>query len=389
MEYRHYELGRELAATGMSVVVISGSHSHLFAAQPRVTGGYAFERIDGLIYCWVRTPAYTRSMSIGRVFNMVVFMLRLYRLPTGRLPRPDAIIVSSPSPFPILPAKRWARRWGARLVFEVRDLWPLTLQELGGLSDRHPLVMVMDWFERRAYRDADVVVSLLPAAATHFESRGLPSGRLSVIPNGVSESALVDPTTEAPDTVRAAVDGASFVVGFVGTLGMANALETLIEAARLLEGEGIRLVIVGRGPDEDRLRAKAAGLSHVVFAGPVPKADVPATLRRFDVCYVGFHKSPLYRFGIAPNKVYDYMAAGRPIILAAEAANDVVREAECGVSVPPEDPAALAEAIRSLRAMSPEDLARLGANGRDYVRREHGYRGLAMRYRALLDRSGT
>jgi glycosyltransferase involved in cell wall biosynthesis len=389
MEYRHYELGRELVALGMTVVVITGSHSHLFATQPRVTGGYTIERLDGLTYCWVRTPAYTRSMSLGRVFNMVVFTLRLYRLPTGRLPRPDAIIVSSPSPFPILPAKRWAVRWGARLVFEVRDLWPLTLQELGGLSDRHPLVIVMDWFERRAYRDADAVVSLLPAAATHFESRGLPRGRVHVIPNGVSESALLEPTSDAPDNVRGAVAGASFIVGFVGTLGMANALETLIKAGRLLDGEDIKLVIVGRGPDEDRLRAMAAGLRHVVFAGPVPKADVPATLRRFDVCYVGFHKSPLYRFGIAPNKVYDYMAAGRPIILAAEAANDVVRDADCGISVPPEDPTALAEAIRSMRALSSEDRARLGQNGRDYVRREHGYRGLAMRYRALLDRSGA
>lgn len=387
MEYRHYELGRELVALGMTVVVISASHSHLFAHRPRITGGYTVERIDGLTYCWVRTPAYARAMSLGRVINMIVFMLRLYRLPSDRLPRPGAILVSSPSPFPILPAERWARRWGARLVFEVRDLWPLTLQELGGMSARNPLVVVMDRLERHAYRVADAVVSVLPAAAGHFASRGLPPGRLHVIPNGVSESALEEPTSEAPDSVRMAVGDACFTIGFVGTLGMANALETLIEAARLLAGEDVRVVIVGGGPDEERLRARARGLAHVVFAGPVAKTDVPATVRSFDACYVGFHSSPLYRFGISPNKVYDYMAAGRPIILAAGAANDVVREAGCGISVPPDDPAALADAIRSLRAMSPEDLARLGANGRAYVERENGYRGLALRYRAVLDPS--
>jgi glycosyltransferase involved in cell wall biosynthesis len=385
MEYRHYELGRELVALGMTVVVISGSYSHLFAHQPRTTGGYTLESIAGLTYCWVRIPAYRRAISLGRVVNMVAFMARLYRLPAERLPRPDAILVSSPSLFPILPAERWARRWRSRLVFEVRDLWPLSLQELGGLSSRHPLVAVMSWLEGRAYRVADVVVSVLPAAATHFEARGMASGKLRVIPNGVSESALEEPTSGPPDGVRAAVGVGAFTVGFVGTLGMANALETLIEAARRLEGADIRFVIVGHGPDEERLRGRASGIAHVVFAGSVAKVDVPATLRLFDACYVGYHRRPLYRFGIAPNKVYDYMAAGRPVILAAEAANNVVRDADCGITVPPDDPVALAEAIRSLRAMPAEERARLGANGRAYVEREHGYRVLARRYRAVLE----
>jgi glycosyltransferase involved in cell wall biosynthesis len=387
MEFRHYELGRELVRLGMTVVVISGSYSHLFARQPRTAGSYTVERFDGLTYCWVRIPAYRRPMSIGRVINMFVFMLRLYRLPAARFPRPDTILVSSPSLFPILPAERWARRWRSRLVFEVRDLWPLTLQELGGLSSRHPLVVIMGWFERHAYRVADAVVTVLPAAGSHLEARGMARGKLHVIPNGVSESALGEPTSGAPADVRTAVGAGTFTIGFVGTLGMANALESLIEAGRLLAGTDIRLVIVGRGPDEDRLRARAAGLPNVVFAGSVAKADVPATLRLFDACYVGFHRSPLYRFGIAPNKVYDYMAAGRPVILAAEAGNDVVRDADCGVTVPPDDPAALADAIRSLHAMPTEQLTRLGANGRAYVAREHGYRVLAERYRAVLEGS--
>ena len=184
--------------------------------------------------------------------------------------------------------------------------------------------------------------------------------------------------------VREAVGVAAFTVGFVGTLGMANSLEALIDAAGLLTGTDIRIVIVGQGPDEDRLRARAAGAANVVFAGAVAKSDVPATLRLFDACYVGFHQSPLYRFGIAPNKVYDYMAAGRPIILAAQAANDVVRDAECGVTVAPDDPAALAEAIRALHALPSAERARLGANGRAYAEREHGYGGLAKRYLAVL-----
>jgi glycosyltransferase involved in cell wall biosynthesis len=385
MEFRHYELGRALAALGHTVVVISGSYSHLFTRQPSTTGTYSVEEVGGLTYCWVKVPSYRRATSVRRVLNMLVFMARLYRLPVGRLPVPDAIVVSSPSLFPILPAERWSRHWGARLVFEVRDVWPLTLQELGGLSRRNPLIALMGWFETRAYRVADAVVSVLPAARSHLESRGMAPSKLSIIPNGVSPDSLREPSSAVPPRVRAATARHAFNVGFVGTLGSANALEALIGAAHIMKGDDIGFVIVGHGSEEERLRALAADLGNVSFTGPVPKADVPATLRDFDVCYVGFHRSPLYRFGISPNKVFDYMAAARPVILAAAATNDPVRDAQCGLTVEPDDAAALAAAIRMLRALTPSERARLGTNGRAFVERVHTYGRLAALYLPVLE----
>jgi glycosyltransferase involved in cell wall biosynthesis len=320
---------------------------------------------------------------------MLVFMTRLYRLPVHRLAPPDAIVVSSPSLFPILPAERHARRLGARLIFEIRDVWPLTLQELGGISRRHPLIAVMTRFEDHAYRAADAIISVLPGVASHLSTRGIPPLKLCVIPNGVGNDAFNEPKARAPAHVRAATAGSPFTIGFVGTLGTANALDALIGAARLLTADDMRFVIVGQGSDEGRLRALARGLPRVVFVGPVAKADVPATLREFDACYAGYHRSALYRFGISPNKVFDYMAAARPIVLAADAVNDPVRDADCGASVPPDDPLALADALRSLRAMSDAERTALGANGRAYVEREHTYAALAERYVRVLEATGT
>jgi glycosyltransferase involved in cell wall biosynthesis len=384
MEFRHYELGRELAKLGHTVIIISGSYSHLFSRQPTITGTYTVEDVGGLTYCWVKVPAYGRAISIGRVLNMLTFMARLYRLPCHRLPTPDAVVVSSPSLFPILPAGRWATRWRARLVFEVRDIWPLTLQELGGLSTHHPLVVLLRWFEDRACRVAASVVSVLPNARHHLESRGMAPSKFTVIPNGVSPDALIEPSVPAPPQIRAATADGAFTVGFVGTLGTANAVDVLIEAARLLRGDDIRVVIVGQGSDEDRLRKLAVDVPNVAFVGPVAKGDVPASLRTFDLCYVGYHRSPLYRFGISPNKVFDYMAASRPVVLATEAANDPVRDADCGLTVLPDDPTALAEGIRLLRDVPPAERERLGANGRSYVEREHTYANLAARYVPVL-----
>ena len=385
MEFRHYEIGKELVRRGHRVVIISGSYSHLYTSPPATSGTYTLEEIDGITYCWVKVPAYGRAVSLGRVVNMLVFAARLFRLPVDRLPPPDAIVVSSPSLFPILPAERWAKRRHARLVFEVRDLWPLSLQEVAGLPRRHPLTLLMGWFERRAYRVADAVVSVLPATLPHLVSKGMAASKLTVIPNGVTEDALLEPATDAPDAIRAAVAGSPFTEGFVGTLGLANALDTLVGAARLLEDEGVRFVLVGAGSERAALEDACRGLANVTLSGPVPKRDVPAALRLFDACYVGYRPSPLYRFGISPNKVFEYMAASRPIILAAQAANDIVADAGCGITVPPGDPVALAQAIRDLRALTPEERARLGTNGRAYVEREHGMPGLVDRYLAVLE----
>lgn len=383
MEYRHYHLGRALTERGHQVVVISGSRSHLFIRPPRVSRPFTLEPIDGMTYCWVALPSYERAISVRRVINMAAFALQLQRLPAHRLPRPDAILVSSPSLFPLPVTARWARRFAARLVFEVCDLWPLTLRELGGLSPRHPLIVLMQWLEDYGYRKADRVVSVLPAADTYMISRGMDPGKFHYVPNGVDvagRGADIAP----PDAVRAAIRPGTFTVGFAGTLGRANALETLIDAARLLGPDEAQVILVGHGPERDQLAARAAGAPNVTFAGPVLAEHVAGAIKLFDACYVGYRHSPLYRFGVSPNKLYEYMAAGRPVLFAAEAANQPVQEADCGRTVPPEDPAALAAAIRSLATCSPEERDRLAANARAYVATHNDYDRLAERLAGIL-----
>jgi glycosyltransferase involved in cell wall biosynthesis len=383
MEYRHYYLARALAGRGHRVVVITGTRSHLFTRPPEVSRPFTLETIDGVTYCWVAGPRYERAISLGRIINMVAFALRLERLPVAKLPRPDAILVSSPSLFPLPVAARWARRFGARLAFEVRDIWPLTIRELGGLSTRHPLVVLMQWLEDFGYRSADVVISVLPAAADHMVSRGMDPAKFHYLPNGIDlDAARGD--GDVPSVVRDAIRPGAFTVGFVGTLGRANVLETLIDAARLVEPDGVQVVVVGHGPEREQLVARAGDAANVAFVGPVAKEQVAPTLALFDACYVGYRRSPLYRFGVSPNKLYDYMAAGRPVLFAADAANQPVQEADCGRTIAPEDPEALAEAIRSLAAASAEERARLGANARAYVAERHDYARLAERLAEVL-----
>ena len=161
MNYRQFYFAREFVRAGHEVLIVSSSFSHQFLMQPETTGTYTAETIEGIEYVWIRCPSFDGSADPKRLLNWLVFTLRLGGIPRFTRQRPDVIIVSSPIPYPILPAARMARRLGAKLAFEVRDIWPLSLMELGSHPERHPFIRFTQWVEDFAYRKSDLVVSAL------------------------------------------------------------------------------------------------------------------------------------------------------------------------------------------------------------------------------------
>ena len=253
------------------------------------------------------------------------------------------------------------------------------------MSAWHPFILVMQAAENRAYRVAHRVISMLPAAEAHMRQHGLAPGKFVYVPNGIDPVEWERSRDALPSPVRSALGAFRqrhpFLVGYAGAHGLANALDALVEAAAMLEpGSGV--VLVGQGPEKARLEALASGrrLGNVLFLPPVAKGAVPALLAEFDALYIGLQRQPLFRFGVSPNKLIDYMMAGKPVIHAIEAGNDLVAEAGCGLSVTPEEPAAVAGAARSLRAMSAEARSELGLRGRRHVLQNHAYPVLARRF---------
>jgi glycosyltransferase involved in cell wall biosynthesis len=252
--------------------------------------------------------------------------------------------------------------------------------------------MVMQAGENAAYRHSDAVVSMLPAAEPHMRSHGLAPVRFFHVPNGIDlgewegePEPLPAPAAQALAEHRRAH---RFLVGYAGAHGPANALDTLLDAAALLEDAGVGIVLVGQGPEKEALRGRARtmGLRHVAFLDPVPKRAVPSLLREIDGAFIGIARRPLYRFGVSPNKLMDYMMSGRPVVcgIQEDAGNDMVRDAGCGFSVPPDDPAALAGAIRRLAALAPAEREAMGLQGRRHVEERHAYGVLARQFLEVL-----
>lgn len=391
MEYRPFYLAREWVRLGHQVSVAAASFSHLRQQAPAVDHDLAEQSIEGIRYVWLRTPYYYGN-GPRRALNIMTFVWKLlrYRRWLARNCRPHAVIASSTYPLDIVPAYRLAKTCGAKLVYEVHDLWPLSPIELGDMSPRHPFIMLMQWAENFAYRKADRVVSVLPLAESHMRAHGLAEGKFVYIPNGTDPSEWQLEGSPLPDEHRHALarlrEEGHFVVGYAGGHGVSNALDTLVEAAPLVQQQSVAFVLVGQGPEKDRLRGKATelGLTNTVFLPAVPKQAIPALLASLDALYIGWNRKPIYRFGICPNKLLDYMMSGKPIIHAVDAGNDPVAESGCGVSCLAEDPAAVADAVLQLINRTPAERKAMGRRGKDYVMLHHDYSVLARRFLEVM-----
>mgnify|MGYP003344149932 FL=1 len=371
MNFRSWYFAKELKKKGYSPHIISASFSHLLFKFPATNGRFTFENIEDIPFTWVKVAKYSGSKSIGRVLVMIQFMINLIFLPKKKLQKPDVIIVSSLSPLPIVSAYFWSKKYKAKLLFEVRDIWPLSLIEIGGFSKLNPLILFFGWFEKFAYKKADKVISVLPNAKLHMESKGMNKDKFIHIPNGFNLEEMKK-SKDLDKSLTNLIPKNKFIVGYTGSLGASNAMEYLIKASNYLEKkEKIHFVIFGKGQHLEKLKNNAK--NNVSFLGEIDKSQIQSAISYFDVCYIGWHNHSLYRFGISPNKIFDYMYSGKPIIHSVNTSNDIVQIAKSGVSLKPENPREIANKIIEISKMGNEILNRWGENGKKYVEENHNY----------------
>ena len=392
MEFRPYYLAREWIKIGHEVKILAADFSHLRQSNPQVNGKYCDEEIAGVHYIWCRTLPY-HGNGLGRVLNIFSFLLGVIgwwlRLNLKHW-RPEVVIASSTYPLDTIPAFWIAKQTGARLIYEVHDLWPLTPVQVGGMSPRHPFIRMLQWAENFGYRNADTVVSMLPYAKAYMVEHGMNPTKYSLIPNGIDVAEWHEQPGALPAEHQVSLaelkSQGMFLIGYTGGHGLANALDHLLDAAARLQNAPVRFLLVGDGPSKASLtnRAIKYGLTNVIFLSSIEKCSVPTFLAECDALYIGWLKRPIYRFGINPNKLLDYLMAGKPVIHSVDASNDIVSAAGAGISVRAEDPLAIADAVQRMLALSDEERTNMGAAGKAYVLKNHNYAVLARHFLQLL-----
>jgi len=394
---RHFELARELVKRGHSVTIFAAGFGHLSGREKRLGSGslYRSDWFDRVRFVWLRTVPY-RGNTWRRQLNMLSF-LAAFVVVQAREKAPDTVVGSTVHPFAAFGGWLVARLRGAKFVFEIRDLWPQTLVDLGAMRVGSPGERLLRALEAFLVRRASVVITLLPGIRDYLTERGLPAHHVVYIPNGAdlaafAASAHADDEPEAvtrslQEITRLRADG-RFVIGYLGAFGRVNRVDVIVQAAAVAERRDsgrVGVVLIGEGPE--RLEAqRLAGASPAVRFGPaVPKRFVPTILRALDATVVHTTLTPVYRYGISFNKLFEYMAAERPVVFACESAYDPVRETGAGLTVRPDDPERLAGAFLELASATPEARAAMGSAGRSYVAREHNFEHLGETLNAVIE----
>ena len=384
-ESRLFAIAREFNKSGRIPVIISSDSNHL-ASFPRFKSLFTREILGGCETWWIKTLKYTKTASIRRVLSWLDFELKLFLMPKKRLPDPDVIIVSSLSLLTILNGIWLRRRYRCRLIFEIRDIWPLTLVEEGGYSAANPLVKLLAWVEKYGYRRSDLVVGTMPNLSAHVTAVGGDNVRCECVPFGFDPSAFENEDALPSDYLEQHIPKDRFVIGYAGSIGLTNALETVVACAtELADDDRFFFLFVGGGDRRDFFIEETKELGNVAFLPKVKRTQVQSILRQCDLLYFAVYDSPVWRFGLSLNKLIDYLMAAKPVLASYSGYESMLNEAECGEFVPAGDVASLRDAICRIAEMPSDQLAERGRSGRRWLLENRRWDLLAEQYLRICD----
>jgi glycosyltransferase involved in cell wall biosynthesis len=379
------EMARSWAAAGAEVTVLTGMPNHPTGVVPeryrrrlRVV-----EAVDG--YRVVRTWLYAtpNERVIRKTLSHASFMISSVLLGLPGLGKTDVVVVSSPTFLSLFSGWVAAPTKRAAFVIEIRDLWPAIFVELGVLRNAR-LIAAIERVELALYGAADMVVVVTEAFREDLIRRGVPAAKVHTIRNGADVERFVpSPASKAVRETLGASE-ADVLVLYLGAHGLSHGLVALADAAAKMVGEPVRFAFVGEGAAKEGLvrRVEELGLANVTIRPGVPRDEVPSVLAAADICLVPLRDVPLFSSFI-PSKMFEFLAAGKAVVGALRGEAAEILRAAGALVVAPEDPAALADAIRELAA-DPDRRAAMGVAGRAYITEHFDRARLAERYLALL-----
>jgi glycosyltransferase involved in cell wall biosynthesis len=385
MTLRHYYLAKAFQKKGFHSTIISGSYSHVLSTYPSLPKDVNFHlnKEGGIDFLWIKLFKYKGSGHYKRILKWFYFTFRLFFVSKHIPNKPKYIICSPTAPFCIIAAYYLKLKFKAKLVFEVRDIWPLSIVEIGSFSKYHPFILFMRRFELFAINHSDYLVSNLQFYQNYLSKQGI-TRKSHWVSNAIylEEKLNAEPLAKS---IRALIPKDKFIIGYTGKLGLSNAMNYLIEAVKLIKSDQIHFVIVGDGEEKEYLLEQASQLKNITFIANIPKTNIPDMLSQFDVCYIGWNRESIYNYGVSPNKIFDYMYAGKPIVHSIHLTEEIVSLANCGLRVKEESPEDIARAFMHLFQMKKEERIEMGERGKEYVLEHFTYSQLANKYIKLLE----
>ena len=376
---RHFYLAEEWVKNGIDVTVITSNSSHLSNSLPKFSTTTFTEYINGVRTIWVNTFKSRKSSGISRIVSWFDFDLKLLMFSKKKLLSPDVIIVSSLSLTTILPAWLLSKKYNAKLVFEIRDIWPLSIIVLGNYSKFNPFIIYLSWLEKFGYNKSNLIVGTMPNLIEHVRVNCKISTKCICIPQGLSINFYNNEQIEIdPNYIINHIPNNKFIICYAGTLNINNPLKAFINAAEILKNEThIHFIILGDGNLKKHYEEASKYLPNISFPPTIHKNQVNSFLKNVDICYDSFD-SKLAKYGLSRNKWIDYMFASKPIICSYDGYQSMINEADCGTFVKFNDSIALAEVIKTYSCLSKDNIEKIGIRGKKYLIENRTFNKLAL-----------
>ena len=378
---RHFDLFKNFSKENYNIDIICGSFVHDRKEEILNKGEkYRLINSEGIKYHVLSGILY--KSKIVRMLSMIQFFFKVLFFSKKLKDKPDIIYASSPHPFNGLAGMYLARKYKCPFVLEIRDLWPETWVAMGATTKKSIIYKVFAYIEKVLYKNADKIITLT-ANKDYYISVGVDEKKVEIVSNGVDlekyDSLLKE---ESP----AKLLENKFNVLYTGAHGTANCLDNILEVAKLIKNDDIVFNFIGEGEKKEELIKKSEeyNLKNVRFYPPINKNLIPNTLKNGDVMIVVAKNTPLYKYGISFNKIFEYFASSKPIIFSGNVANDMVKEANAGISVEAENIEKIKDAVLSLYNMSNEEREVLGKNGRKYVEENYDTKVLSKKIEKII-----
>ncbi|MFH6604968.1 glycosyltransferase family 4 protein [Maribacter algicola] len=389
--YRHYYIAKNLAKNGYRTTLITSSFAHAPYRHNKIKG--LFKLVNTEIKTLILKGNVYSGNGIGRIMSWVWFSLGLLIVPfisKKKIQAPDVIVLSS---LPILPIlnivlMKWLFYPKAKFIFEVRDLWPLSVIELGNYGEKNIFIRFLSYLEKLSYKKADLIISVIPKADLHIrEVLGHANFNFKWITNGFE---IPERTVKLnlADVLDIDISKSNFNIAYAGTLVTANPLDTIIEVVGNHNDRRVQLYILGWGPEKDRIIELSKNYDNIHLHDRIPKKYVTEFLSRMDLLFMGkgTKESTIYKFGTSQLKTFDYFYAGKPIIQALNSKENPVTYAKAGYVVQPENEEELLERIDYFLNLDITARREYGNRGHKYLMENCTYKQISVEFQKCIEK---
>jgi glycosyltransferase involved in cell wall biosynthesis len=380
---RHAALGKYLSERGHEVTIFASptSREHISSMVEFKNNDLFTDQFhDGTRFRFVRTTEYTNNVT--RMLNMTSFRKNVLKSMSD-LQKPDVVIGSCVHLHAADAARKIAKQYDVPFIFEIRDIWPESLVDVGALNRYHPIYILLRRIEMRLYRSAHHIITLLPGSVPYLEKQGISGDRILYLPNGI-ESGLYPDIKPVPSRNE-------FIAQFFGAHGPANGLDTLVRAAEILQNKmiepNIRIQLIGDGTSKPSLLKMKQNLkiNNIDFMDRMKKRELFISSQNADAFIFHLKDMPvLQRYGISSNKLFDYLMCGRPVVFACNSYNNPIKDSDAGISILPNDPNAMAEGLVRLRNLDIGERQCMAERGRHWVMEHHDLFKLSIKLEEVL-----